>query len=359
MRGRPASSAARDLPARLRRVGLGARLLAILGPFLGACSLLFDGELDVIACEDEGAFGPPACPEGRVCSGGVCAAGEPIALGSPCEDDGACAAGDRCLDPAAFGLAPQPGGEQAPPPRCSRLCCSSGECGEPEGGFVCWTPPGAPMGYCLAAEEIGRARGGRGKPGEPCYSNLSCRSGRCEGGVCWETCCADVNCAASGAACRLEPASPDGHARFVCDAAGEGTRPYLAPCDGDEACASRLCLPFEGMGTLCSAACCGSDACGTVTRGGVASPVACAYVERPGGAVRACARILPPEAVGAVGAPCGAASECRGGACLEAPGAGGEGRICSDTCCLDASCGDPDFACRPGGESGRLRCEPK
>lgn len=353
------AAAGRRRPVGPRLAGPLGLALLLAGLFgVGACSLLFDGELHEVGCEAEGALGPPACPEGHACRGGICAAIEPVRLGSACERDDACAPGDLCLDASVFGPVGA-GGEPSSPRRCSRLCCSSGECGEPEEGFVCATLPGAARGYCRPAGELGRPAGGKARAGETCASAAACRSGICEEAICRDACCADVNCAASGTACRLDPSGPAAPEGFACGAAGPYAKPYLAPCAEDGECASGLCLSFGAMGSLCSAACCGSAACGSVNRGGVSSPVACAYVAREKGVVRACARVLPAEASGPVGAPCEDDGECRGGLCVEAPGSpAGARRICSDACCLDASCGDPGFVCRPGAPGG-LRCEPK
>ncbi|MEM9694478.1 MAG: hypothetical protein AAGA56_18135, partial [Myxococcota bacterium] len=57
--------------------------------WLLACQLAFDGELGRVRCEAEGAFGPPACPDGLACRDGTCV--ESAAEG--CRTDQDCAGG--------------------------------------------------------------------------------------------------------------------------------------------------------------------------------------------------------------------------------------------------------------------------
>ena len=74
--------------------------------------------------------------------------------------------------------------------------------------------------------------------------------------------------------------------------------------------------------------------------------------------VRACAKVLPVSAMGAVGIECTSDEQCRSGLCVEASPTK---RACTDVCCTDADCADPAFACRPNVECSAwvLRCDRK
>ena len=158
------------------------------------CSLVIDGDLISVHCEDEGAFGPPACPEHQRCVQNICVSGQAAApsLGSRCTHDTDCDDGDFCLDPTRFG---GPG-----PSVCSRPCCASSSC-DPDDKFVCWSPDVGGGDFCVAATILGREQLGHGEPGVACTGGASCRSGLCVGGHCSDPCCTDTNCAASERTC--------------------------------------------------------------------------------------------------------------------------------------------------------------
>jgi hypothetical protein len=336
---------------RARWVARAASLVA-LG--VASCEVLVDGDLHAVHCQDEGAAGPPACPAGSACVQGTCARLEdvPKKLGSPCAGDADCAPGHLCIDPAAWGGS----GARA----CSIPCCSTKDCGEDGGeGFVCWPPPLGSASFCRAADAVGRGALGAGEAATPCSDGSACRSGLCVDGACVDGCCSDTNCAGAGAVCRLRPSALSAAARWVC-AASQEKKPALSPCAADDECSTALCTPIDGQ-LLCAAPCCASATCDELPDG---SPLACVELARGGGVVRACAAVLPKTATGAVGRACHAGAECRSGLC--APTAGGEGKgMCVDTCCTDASCGDPSFVCRPaaaqdgGAGAWTLRCAMK
>ncbi len=342
------------LTARLGRLARALPALALWCAAAG-CELLVDGDLASIHCAREGLAGPPDCPVGEVCVDHVCVepAGRPSELGSRCEDDASCMAGSFCLDPARFAGG---GAFSAGKPRCSRPCCSSGDCGDPAAGLVCAYPELGGPGYCRMATDVDRAAPGSRAPAQACAAHEDCRSGLCDlagdTAVCVDGCCSDTSCSDTAAACRFgERAGARG---FLC-AAPAGARHYGDDCDGDADCASGLCLEIEGT-KRCSAPCCSSTQCAPIA----GRPVGCADLPH-GVFVRACAAPLPISAVGAVGAACESGDECRSGLCRH--GAPGEAKgQCTDTCCSDESCGAPGtFRCVPRltGPPWPLRCEHK
>jgi hypothetical protein len=68
--------------------------LILLGLALVSCQTLVGSDLDTVHCEDEGAVGPPACPDGEWCWRGVC---------TPCDADAGCAAASGSSGAAGAG----------------------------------------------------------------------------------------------------------------------------------------------------------------------------------------------------------------------------------------------------------------
>ena len=344
------------LAARLRRL---ARALPAHAHWSAAagCELLVDGDVASIHCSREGESGPPDCPVGAVCTDHVCVepSGPPTVLGSRCDDDTGCASGSFCLDPAGFtGSGEFASGQK----RCSRPCCSSGDCGDLAVGLVCAHPdPGGP-GFCRQAADVARAAPGAHAPGQACVVHEDCRSGLCDlaasPATCLDSCCSDTSCSETQTACRFgERAGATG---FWCSALG-GVTPYGAPCVGDADCSSGLCLDLALEGVKrCSAPCCSASQCAPID----GFPVACAEISHAV-FVRACALLLPIGASGEVGKACFSGAECRSGLCSPPDPGEAQGQ-CTDTCCSDESCGAPDlFRCLPqvAGPPWPLRCEHK
>ncbi|WP_437803927.1 hypothetical protein [Sorangium sp. So ce693] len=334
--------------AALRRLLRGLAALVSLG---AGCEVLVDGTLGQVRCSDEGAIGPPACPEGAVCREGACVEQQlERALGARCARHEDCGALDFCLDPALF--------DGDGPRVCSRACCSSSDC-DPVRDAVCWIPDGGGSGLCRIGREVGRPDVGTQLSGASCAAPGDCRSGICSGGACVDACCSDTSCAANGAACRLTTDLVSAGPALACRAAALGDGGYFEPCARDDDCASGLCAEVEGRGR-CIIPCCGSEMCPD-TPGEVRQRVGCAELAIDGrSTVRACIRLLSGDSLAAIGAPCSTPEDCRSGMCIKDPEQ--TQRFCSDVCCSDASCGDAAFfGCRPRatGESWALRCEPK
>ncbi|MBM4373943.1 MAG: hypothetical protein FJ095_02585 [Deltaproteobacteria bacterium] len=323
-----------------------ARVLVPVALFaVSACSMLLDGQLSVIRCRDEGAYGEPACPAGETCVEGTCrAAGAPS--GATCVEDTDCRAPASCLE--ASGLEPGAG------KRCLAPCCSSDDCGAPGYGLVCVPVPLGAQNVCWPLSSL--AAGvipGSAPAGTTCADDGDCRSAACRAGRCADVCCRELDCPSLAEGCRLGEPPLGGEPSWTCgavpkDAIGSG------PCDKDDDCRSGSCsLTLEGR-SYCAAACCSSLECGELTSPGPPSKtfrLACSKLN----GIRACVRVVEDEATSEVGASCGADSECRSGSCIGE----GAGRYCSDLCCDDASCGDLDrFACRAVSLAGSLalRC---
>ncbi|WP_437961465.1 hypothetical protein WME76_18695 [Sorangium sp. So ce119] len=333
---------------RLHRLLAALPALAALGV---GCELLVDGELDAVLCSEEGAIGPPACPERALCRDGACVEmlGE-RALGAPCAAHSDCGALDFCLDPARFG------GEG--PSVCARACCNSSDC-DPVRDAVCWVPDQGGGGLCRVGRDVGRPEVGTGRTGDACAAPGDCRSGMCVNSACVDTCCSDTNCA-SPAVCRLTTGLVSAGTAWACRQRGAGSRGYFEECEEHADCSSGLCATLEGIGDRCTIPCCASDMC-PASPGDVMQIVGCAEVGlREGSTVRACTKLLDEHSFSAVGVPCTTDDACRGGICVRDPGES-QG-FCSDVCCGEASCGDiARFGCRPHGtdSSWALRCEPK
>lgn len=314
------------------------RVVAMISAALlfAACHTVFDGDLGLIGCEDDGAYGPPACPAGNTCVAGSCSAvGAPI--GASCSVDQDCGDG-FCFDPGDIG--------QTGSKRCSQPCCTSTDCGDPRFGQICLPPPDGAGSLCWPASSAGRGALGLGRDGDPCTDDGACRSGLCLGGACVDVCCTDANCF-DGEICRvalIDELAPQ--EAWTCGLSGAVATGY--GCDGSEDCPTSKCLVVEGEVMACAEPCCSSDACGQIDVMGTIRPLACTWVA---GDLRSCGRLLPPTATAGVGAPCVFPDECRSGQCLDG--------YCTDLCCNDASCGDPSvFSClpRPLGDSWVLRC---
>jgi hypothetical protein len=312
-----------------------------------ACSVLLDGQLEVVRCRDAGAYGEPTCPTSETCVEGTCrAVGAPPTSG--CLEDADCRAPASCLDAG--------GVEVGAGKRCLAPCCSSEDCGPPSGGLVCIPFPLGAQNVCWPASNlVEEVAPGSASTGSACVSAADCRSAVCRGGRCADVCCGELDCGGLSEGCRLGEPPLGGEVAWTCGSVPKGAV-GSGPCEKDEDCRSGSCsLTIEGR-TFCAAPCCSSLECGEV-----ASPtsplsrfrLACSKLN----GIRACARVVEEDATGAVGAPCAADAECRSGSCL------GEGkdRYCSDLCCDDASCGDPErFACRAVSLAGSLalRCVP-
>ncbi len=316
----------------------------------GGCNSVFDGELGLVACRQEGAFGPPACPARHTCQDGVCARiGNP--LGHGCTADGECRTGSFCLDPA------QPAGPAlGSKARCSRPCCDSTDCGPYQDGQVCWQLGSGTGAFCWPAGELEqRSSPGPKLTGQACSAGEECRSSLCVDDVCVDNCCSDTRCSHADQAmsCRIRTVSElSSNPGFACgesQAAGSNM-----PCEADHECASNLCVEVVTGTRICAQPCCSSSECGVMFTKEKVQRLACVPVLD--GTQRACALPLPDSANGAVGASCSKNLDCRSALCV----ADGGESYCSDFCCDDTSCGST-FAClpRPKSSSWALRCVPK
>ncbi|AUX43800.1 hypothetical protein SOCE26_052550 [Sorangium cellulosum] len=356
-----------DLRAAGRRLLRGMLALVFFG--LG-CEVLVDGKLGQVLCTEEGAVGPPSCPDGALCRNATCIDMELAgrALGAPCTAHDHCGALDFCFESglldgaggadgaAGAGGAGSAGGAAGV---CARPCCSSSDC-DPGLDAVCWIPPEGGIGLCRLGRAVGRPEVGTLLSGADCSSNGDCRSGMCRDGACLDSCCSDTNCAMTGQVCRLTSDLVSDGPAWACLPGTSGQLEYFAECSLNSDCSSGMCAEIEGI-RRCTVPCCGSDMCPVALLEEGAYQVGCTEIEAGDQVrVRACAKLLSEDSVRPVGVPCTEDDECRGGMCVRK--GRGTMKFCSDVCCGDASCGDMSrFGCRPPvmGPSWPLRCEPK
>lgn len=183
---------------------VGIRLLGGLPALVAlgvGCSVLVDGNLDSVRCAAEGAVGPPACPEGAQCRGGVCVDAEAGAskLGEACQSHRDCGVREFCLD---FSLLDDQNNQRnrRRASVCARPCCSSSDC-DPRSDAVCWIPDQGRGGFCRLGKDVDRPEVGKLPAGAPCSDSSECRSGLCVDDVCVDSCCSDADCTA-GTSCQ-------------------------------------------------------------------------------------------------------------------------------------------------------------
>ncbi len=301
------------------------RVLALMtGGLAGVfihCSLVVPTDLGTIHCSDDenGDAGPPACPNGFRCRAGTCEKMGETSLGRGCTSDIDCDGADVCLSGAALGP------ERAN--SCSRPCCSSADCGAPDGGFVCLPPPEGGSGYCVANSE--NLVLGTGLSADPCTNSANCRSGRCEGGVCVDLCCSDLDCG-DPQACVLGVGDSQVASHWTCAAPTAGAT-YLSTCVQDADCASGFCVALQGTTfTVCSKPCCSSGECGNAP--GANERVACVPAKHGATALAACALVVAGTGMRDDGRVCTTHQDCRSGSCVDG--------VCTDLCCGASDCGE-------------------
>lgn len=174
-------------------------------------------------------------------------AGQPCDQNTPCEPDLFCG---PTGSPAAG--------------KCTRGCCTSADCTmAPAPDTVC--VPGYGGGVCVPAP----GPIGANEPGQYCGEAKECRSGRCDGNRCQDTCCAQGDCK-NEHDCSLVDVNNllSWKCTFWPSAHGY---PAGTPCDSDSDCISNVC------DTLCVSPCCGD-----------CSLTGCAYWASGGSAYRSC-----------------------------------------------------------------------
>jgi hypothetical protein len=119
----------------------------------GACTTMVPAELELVRCEQEGVYGPPACDPGEQCVEGEC----------------------EIVDAAPVS------------------CCSSPECPADQ---VCAALPSSDglSLHCVDAVLLGHAPPGEGMAGETCFEAADCRSGSCQAQQCVDVCCGSSDC---------------------------------------------------------------------------------------------------------------------------------------------------------------------
>jgi len=294
----------------VRPVGRACALAFTLG--LPACSLLLQGDLVVVLCDAEGAFGPPACPEAETCVEGQCR-NVGLPLGSSCTANDECRVPATCVDVGeVLGLEADR--------RCTVPCCSAADCGPSTYGLVCRPLELAAQSLCWPAADVpGAVSPGDGQPGALCKASSECRSGACEMGRCLDLCCKSSDCSSGGQACKLGPFPFGAESTWACGTpTEEASDEASAPCLLESDCRSGSCsLVIDGQ-RFCADPCCSSEDCGVTRSPAIAGAeyvLACSKLNGQ----RTCARVVPSTAVRRVGEVCEADEDCRSGPASRTP----------------------------------------
>ena len=153
--------------------------------------------------------------------------------------------------------------------------CSNGVCDVVEGSNLCVREcdprriiPMCPFGFYCEALGCGTGRCIRGQPGpqadgEPCDSDLECASNRCleigDTRRCGRQCDPDAADCGSGLLCE---ADEDECGTCLPFELSTQPRPFGAPCESAQDCASEDCAPGEGASLpFCTRTCSGSGQC--------------------------------------------------------------------------------------------------
>ncbi|MEZ4223750.1 MAG: hypothetical protein R3B13_22570 [Polyangiaceae bacterium] len=325
----------------MKRLALGGLGWALA---LCACSLIVPSELDPVLCSNEGAIGAPACPNGQQCVGGTCRSCGPAGcspvgtigdVSEPCRGDGTCSTALFCIEGAGLGVAPGT--------FCSRGCCSSEECGK----GVC-VPSTGGANVCVPAANVGRPKGQKAR-GSSCGGPADCASGLCEAGFCIDVCCGTSDCASSEG-CVLRQIPGLSRLGFLCGPPGGSGDIGTQNCVSGDDCRTRACFT-SAQPTYCSGPCCKRSECGS------SGQMECIYDLDQG--LRGCKVAATPPGPVAVGGACNDDADCASSQCVNFNLLG---KLCSDSCCVDKDCGNPEqLACLPVAASEKtvLLCVPR
>ena len=186
---------------------------------------------------DGAAGGGAGCASDSDCASGSCVGSN---CGEPCCDDGDCGGGNCtvafddgapdsvkliCGSGGPFGAGFLCGADEdcgalfcVDPGYCTAPCCTSDACGE---GMVCTyatiSAANDPQGrLCVSDLGWGGPLHGDGPAGSDCFDGADCRSDRCEGGYCVDTCCSNADCPGA-TSCRLSAVRDGGELLCLVD----------------------------------------------------------------------------------------------------------------------------------------------
>ena len=298
----------------------------------------------------------PGCPNGFVCTGGICDL--PAPLGTTCGADPECASGQCtdgvCCESECLGICRK----CKPTGRCENLPAGTEEAGDcPDASETC-----GPDGGCKKAT------------GETCNSNTDCANARCvDNRCCPELCNGECESCATGVCLGVTSPATDlatCPAPGLCAGRGNCVNATNGVCAVDGDCSSNECITLApGIGFCCASACTGD--CRSCVRNGNGTCSDVVAAENPGicegtrwcDGAKSCVTKVGMSC--AAGETCAPGTWCETGTCQPLVGLGGlcvnggscaGGLPCVDGRCCENGCADECESCNQASALGR--CEP-
>ncbi|HEX5661510.1 MAG TPA: putative metal-binding motif-containing protein [Polyangiales bacterium] len=282
--------------------------------------------------------GSETCTDDEVCDAvtSTCRPRQPMQNGSPCATNGDCVSGS-CIDGNALRFAKA--GRV-----CGEACCDDGDCPEGQRCFA----SGSGARSCLPAAMVPLST-----PTE-CTTNESCPA--------FFTCGLDRAQSFGPPQYLMRSGVVTPNCLLGTPAAGVGSQ-----CATFAQCATRVCVPGQFFGSVCSNPCGSSLDCRDLKESVGGLGAYCRYVDvtlesGPTDYAAVCVvRRASETGRGVYGAACSTGADCLEGGCVEAT-ASQRGR-CSPSCCNDSQCGPREdgkpIPCRPFafGDRYEMRCD--
>ncbi len=284
------------------------------------------------------ACGGATCSDREYCDmvANTCRTRPPMPNGARCESAADCTSGS-CIDGASLRLAA--GGRV-----CGQACCDDRNCPEGQRCFA----SGTGARSCLPSAQVPSTT-----PIE-CVTDDACQLLR---------------------VCGLDRGQSFGPPQFVsrssvitsnCVLSAPPLTPVGDACATFAQCSTRVCVPGQFFGSVCSNPCGTSKDCGTLDDKVGGKGAYCRYVDvtldtSPTDYAAVCVVRQNETGQGTYGTACASGADCLEGGCVEATSTK-KGR-CTTTCCTDSQCGTrgdgEPIRCRPYafGDRYEMRCE--